>query len=751
MPKRSFIYLLVSLIIFFLNLPVMAVSSAKPHVLLVLCDCLKLDDLHSFPYLSDLTDRSAIGLMNCAIAGPKNGLSAMLTIASGRQSASESTDAIAANDWEIIPEENAPASEIFERRTGQITSSLQMPLIPEVLPVRHLGIASLIRRDFADNLLGAVLQRGIPPVSTAIFGSADTDILERGAALLTINSAGISSGYTAPSRRFRAAPYQKADDPITLASLIEKCSSDLIVVQFGDLSRIESVRNHLTEGVYRELRDDALRRLDTFLQLIAINSQKSGRDFDLFLISSRPPADDARHPQSWNLLPPMLAAGPDFPAGLLTSATTRTDGLAANIDIAPTILSLFHISVPESMNGRRMQILSSFSSPQTRLHALNTLEDISFLNGTGAAKLMILIGVLCFIGIVLCLLFHHHGGAKAVRNLRSVFVFTQCLPAALLLAPWPVPHHLNEYAYRILGWMFLMCALASVLESISRISAVFSVSFLTTAIVLIDTFCGQNLVKNSMLSLYPISGIRYYGIGNEYLGVLLAFAFFGGTAWLDDRKIPGSLPEISGKSNLLKGPAEFKVLFLIWILLAFILGWPGLGANAGSLAATVTAIGVGGVVCTGRKPGWLAAIISIIAGIGIAFLFAWLDSWYALKNGTESSHLGAAIQSASGHRGLSYLLEIITRKVMMNYRLLFSPMLLLAMFGVILTLLAARALLGDSIRSMFISRPWTAKGLQISLFTAIAALLFKDSGIVTITFFGGGICVILLYCTVSET
>ncbi len=752
MLSRGFsILCLVLLALFAANLS-NAVGASRPPVLIIFCDCLRFDDLHSFEHIAELADRSAIGLMNCTVSGPKNSVSAMLTIASGRHSLSEALDKQAANDFELIQSEDGSAAQIYERRTGlHISAPAAYPAHADVFPLHHLGIGSLTRRGFSEGLLGSALHYSSPHISTTVFGNADTDIFNRSGALLGIDSTGAASGYVAINRRFRQAPFQRADDPISLAELVQKSNADLIIVQFGDLSRTEEARSHLSERDYSMLRNDGLRRLDTFLQLTALSAGKIGKVYDILLISSRPQADDSTHPQSWNRLPPILASGPDFPTGLLTSATTRTVGLIANIDIAPIILTLFHTPIPDVMEGRKLRIIDAESSSQDRMSTISQLDIISNLNGIAVAKLMVAIGSICFVGVLACLFRYAKGGAAAAHRWRTMLIFTLNLPIALLLAPWPAPHSLFAYGLRIIGWMALLTAVETVLESKWKNSASFTAAMLTIVILVIDTLTGQNLIKNSMLSLYPISGIRYYGIGNEYLGVILAFAYFSGMAWLDDRKISAPDSDNSNHTNMLsRGPFEIKLLFALWIGLAFLIGWPGLGANAGSLAATATAIGVAGTAFAGRRVGWRAALISMGVGIGLAFIFALLDNWYSGQTGGERSHLGSAMHAGAGVRGYHYLLEIIIRKVEMNYRLLFSPGLLLAMLGVSLTYFAAKSLLGRAIERMLQRRHWTAMGLKISLFTAFAALLFKDSGVVTVTFFAGGICIHTLLFVIRQ-
>jgi hypothetical protein len=174
-----------------------------------------------------------------------------------------------------------------------------------------------------------------------------------------------------------------------------------------------------------------------------------------------------------------------------------------------------------------------------------------------------------------------------------------------------------------------------------------------------------------------------------------------------------------------------------------LLGWPGLGANAGSLAATGAGFGVGAAILRGKRPTVRLALGCIAAGLLLAFAFSALDAALAESGGV--SHSGAAIRAASTGRGPGYLAEIVTRKIGMNLRLLVSPWILMAAAVIVGTMLAARALIGETLKRVLQQRPWTARGWAAIAAAAGAALVFKDSGVVTVAFLLGGACLILLY------
>lgn len=221
----------------------------------------------------------------------------------------------------------------------------------------------------------------------------------------------------------------------------------------------------------------------------------------------------------------------------------------------------------------------------------------------------------------------------------------------------------------------------------------------------------------------------------------------GGFVWLDDAgnwKI-GKL----GNQGISQFPSfPISSLLSIWLFLLFVLGWPGLGANAGSLAATGAGFGVGAAILRGQKANWRLAVGCILSGLLLALLFSGLE---VVLSGPEggATHLGGALQEAAGRRGPGYLLEIALRKIGMNLRLLTSPWLLLAAGGLVVVILLTNALIGPLLRERLAQRPWTSRGLPAIAAAAIASLLFKDSGVVTVTFLAGSAALLLLHDTVT--
>ena len=147
---------------------------------------------------------------------------------------------------------------------------------------------------------------------------------------------------------------------------------------------------------------------------------------------------------------------------------------------------------------------------------------------------------------------------------------------------------------------------------------------------MIDLLTGQHLLKDALISNYYLPGFRYYGIGNDYLGIILGLSLAGVFSYLDDREeaaapcetavaqankiieddntppdapfkienpplashdlsATATPPKIKNQKSKIKNP----LFLLLWIGIAFVLGWPAFGANAGSVIVTTVGFGVG--------------------------------------------------------------------------------------------------------------------------------------------------------------
>ena len=740
-----------------------AQNKPRPQVIVIVCSGLTFDDLHlsddAFPHLAGFVERGTTGLMNCAVNGEKTDVAAKLTLAIGKQSPAEPTDGKAGNDWELLQGETQGVGAVFHRLTGLTPNSKAS--------IKHLGINSLQSRGLSQNRLGAALASATPPVKTWIVGNSDrvherlinakirTETLsDRSSTLLTLDSTGVGSGMIALHAYDSRLPYGLTDSAQSLIDYALQRPSDFTVIELGNLSRAEAARPQIATEAYVTARKHGIALLDNLIARLLETLKKRNATVNILLVSPRPPASDAKDPQNWNRLTPIVGWGPDFPPGRFISDTTRTPGIVANSDFAPTILSLFDIAAPASMVGKPLRVEKDdvFIDPEfkskfaNRLADLNRLDFLSNLNDRSLVPALFFMGVCTVLFILGGLAALRTGNTGVAKAFSGGLIFIMNAPGAFMLAsiqlPPTVPEHLIRSAL-ISGLLTLICFVSS---RLAKFSPALLCCLLNTVLILADLLTGQTLLKESLLSNYYIGGFRYYGIGNEYLGVLLAFALGGGFLWMDESRIPSNSSSEERLARKEKPLPFFKtpnaiLLSLFWVGLSFALGWSAFGANSGSLVVTTASFGLGITLLCGRKPGWGAGALLILLGLGLSFLFAWLDLKFS---GAQASHAGMALKSASGGQGWYYLLEIILRKTLLNLRLLVAPWTLFTAFLITIAISLVNKLGSDKLARFWLRFVWFAKGRTAAALAIIAAILFKDTGVVTVCYLVGFLTALLV-------
>ena len=103
-------------------------------------------------------------------------------------------------------------------------------------------------------------------------------------------------------------------------------------------------------------------------------------------------------------------------------------------------------------------------------------------------------------------------------------------PAIVALSIVPLVYLFSNLLPWSADWMYIVMVIVLtllvtlVLMKLTRHNAyqAFVVTLFLTVITLnIDLMTGSHLIQNSVLGYDPMAGARYYGIGNEYLGILL--------------------------------------------------------------------------------------------------------------------------------------------------------------------------------------------------------------------------------------
>jgi hypothetical protein len=230
-------------------------------------------------------------------------------------------------------------------------------------------------------------------------------------------------------------------------------------------------------------------------------------------------------------------------------------------------------------------------------------------------------------------------------------------------------------------------------------------------LILVDTLSGAPLQKVALLSYDPIGGARFYGIGNEYMGVLIGAVILSATTMLTTFRFRKLFLIISG------------LLFLGTI---FTLVAPNLGTNLGGAIAATVAFMFTFLILTGFKFNWKTGTFMATC-LAALILFAFLFDLY--RSPETQSHLGrSAGLFLTG--GWVEIKSVIFRKIAMNIKLIkytiWSRIFLASL--VTLAILFYRPV--GLMASIKLKYPFLYQGFIGIIVGSIAAFIFNDSGIV---------------------
>jgi hypothetical protein len=411
----------------------------------------------------------------------------------------------------------------------------------------------------------------------------------------------------------------------------------------------------------------------------------------------------------------LASAAPGRGPHWATSATTRTAGLVASVDLAPTLLAHQGLPRPPEMEGRPLRVLPprpvadlrAWARHAAATHALMTPGLLAWGGWSFAAVLTCVLAV----------------GGSAARQQGARALLTGALaaaPAMLLAAAWPAP----GAAALALRWLGLATGLtAAALGLGRRVSPILTLLAVTTALALADLLLDLGMLPRNLMSDFPNVGARFYGIGNEWEGLLLA-----ATALL-----PFWLQQGSGAAagTALLSLRTRALAVVLWGTTLIAVGLPPFGADFGGAVTFALAYGLAGAVFAApgvplpvrarRLAGAVAAAAAVVAAI-VAF---------DLSRPPESrTHIGGfAARALAGE--WRPVLDLIGRKLALNLEMARSGYFLLGLAAAAPLVLLLRRRLGGELRVWRAREPVTAAGIQAVLAGGLLGLVLNDTGVVT--------------------
>ncbi|MGG4493354.1 hypothetical protein [Brevibacillus reuszeri] len=490
--------------------------------------------------------------------------------------------------------------------------------------------------------------------------------------------------------------------------------SGLISVQLADLSRLYQLADDMEPSQFARHYQQVLTDLSLFLDQVL----QEGRENQLIMLLS--PAVHARATKEKALLSPILVWG-NKDNGLLTSATTRQSGLISGVDILPTILAWLNVPQPSGLTGHVLRV------DRERTTISELLDQVKQIHHTYATRpAVIYTYVMLQIITLACAALMWLWGKRREgaiytglrRGVRLALLALLWFPFLLLvegLLGWKASGQI------VLGLLITGALLAAFLqEHRSLAHTTLTISGVTMFAILIDGWTGATMMRHSYLGYDPVIGARFYGLGNEYEGVLIGSAILFVASLYQVGRLSGS-KELTRKSNLVPVGAVLLFGTILYYMVA-----PGLGTDAGGFLAGL----VGFFVAFARLQDWRLGKkgLLLLAGglmIGIITLIAG-----SLLTDQPLTHVGRVSQQiVSGE--WAEVGKMLERKLAMNVRLIRVSM-WSKVFVVSLVVLGLLALRNDRfLRHLALDTPYLVKGFAGVIAGSLAGLVLNDSGIVT--------------------
>jgi hypothetical protein len=298
----------------------------------------------------------------------------------------------------------------------------------------------------------------------------------------------------------------------------------------------------------------------------------------------------------------------------LTSDTTRQEGLVANVDVAPTILSFTGHPVPSSGSPIR----TSGRPPTDLLRRYLEYREVAVPAGLIVLGMALALLAAC----LLILLGPWTVQARLVSAAAVAGLFAVALQVALLPASWLPTYSWPVVAAAVAGTAVVLTA-AALAGRGSLVAPAAMVAGFGLALAVTDAALGWPSLLTPLLGGSALEGGRFYGLGNAYAGMVLAGAVL----------VAAVLRPWAGVA-LIAAAALFA-------------GLPWLGADLGGGITLFAVAALWWGLRVRPRFGPLEAGAVVAAAVGGAILLVLLH-----RLAPAPSHVSRAVQEASGLGGI---------------------------------------------------------------------------------------------------
>jgi hypothetical protein len=473
-------------------------------------------------------------------------------------------------------------------------------------------------------------------------------------------------------------------------------SAHLTVFDMGDTLRIDGAASEASPAAVATARREALGRVGD--HIVRLVGRAAAHDVLVIVVgpSASRAMDDAK-----DLVTPIVVARGDplelfpeeGPMGVLTSATTRRNGVVSNEDVAPTILDFFRLPVGTDVRGTPITRVDGEAPFELHArHLANRRMSVPIQAGAGAYGTLL--------GVLGVLLAARPGRGRRWLRQAAGWLALSVLPLAgvLLLAG-----HLPRLSYAtVVPFVVVAAAVGTLLPMPFRHFGLLvppaAIGAVVLAALAVEAAVGWTAALTPFLGGSELDGVRFFGLPNAFIGLLL-----GGGLWA-----AAVLPTLAG--------------FALLVAVALFAGLPWTGANIGAAITLFAAAGLWLGLRRWGRLGWREVAVAaavVVVGMGVVLALHALPvgpPTHATRFLQGPARTPAGILSTFGSR-LAIGLRMIAR----------NPLALVPVLGVAaclaLVLRPPAAIRGSLERY----RAWR-DGLLVILLASAVAVLANDTG-----------------------
>ena len=316
----------------------------------------------------------------------------------------------------------------------------------------------------------------------------------------------------------------------------------------------------------------------------------------------------------------VVVSGPGFADGLLRATSTRRPGIVTLTDLTPTVAGWLGRTVPPGLAGAPVTRgdRGDLASAVRALIGRDTAEQVWisthgwFFTWYAVADALLLgVPALVFWGS------DPERRRRRARCWRAAGAFAVAVPVGTFLAnlvPWWLHVHPALWLYGMTAGWTLIAGAAALAGPWRRdpLGPFGAICLCTLAVLGLDVMTGSRLQLETPFGLSLLEGGRFYGIGNEALGVYCVSALVA-AAWL------GKIAERRSGGDRRPAVLAASAVGLFAVVAS---GWPGFGAKVGGTIALVPCLLLLILHLAGVRPTWRRAVPIAVSGLALFAVFA---------------------------------------------------------------------------------------------------------------------------------